>query len=230
MLRRTYSNCSLYDYMITMTILHFPVNTLYRWERRIWTWMESWTSWSSSCSFLWNLMNTFTAFSCCSPSATSSLYVFLQLPFSLSYVYHWHLYLKWSQWNIVATVTISAEGELFFCQRMSTVVMQSLALVQHSSPVPGAKLFISGDLRLQQKTPLPHRGLYNVYNVRTHRAAPFLFAHANFSTATEVFCYPLYTGKAEAEYNRLNRVHQKFMTERRLNVRRNLKKTCRRRK
>ncbi|XP_061577242.1 transmembrane protein 231 [Cololabis saira] len=49
--------------------------------------------------------------------------------------------------------------------RMSTVVMQSLAFVQHSSPVPGAKLFVSGDLRLQQKTPLPHRGLYNIYNV-----------------------------------------------------------------
>lgn len=48
---------------------------------------------------------------------------------------------------------------------MSTVVMQSLAYLQHSSSVPGAKLFISGDLRLQQKTPLPHRGLYNVYNV-----------------------------------------------------------------
>ncbi|XP_040894392.1 transmembrane protein 231 isoform X2 [Toxotes jaculatrix] len=49
--------------------------------------------------------------------------------------------------------------------RMSTVVMQSLAYVQHSSSVPGAKLFISGDLRLQQRTPLPHRGLYNIYNV-----------------------------------------------------------------
>uniref|UniRef100_A0A1A8MZ35 Transmembrane protein 231 n=2 Tax=Nothobranchius TaxID=28779 RepID=A0A1A8MZ35_9TELE len=49
--------------------------------------------------------------------------------------------------------------------RMSTVVMQSLAYVQHSSPVPGVKLFISGDLRLQQRTPLPHRGLYNIYNV-----------------------------------------------------------------
>uniref|UniRef100_I3JY08 Transmembrane protein 231 n=1 Tax=Oreochromis niloticus TaxID=8128 RepID=I3JY08_ORENI len=48
--------------------------------------------------------------------------------------------------------------------RMSTVVMQSLAYVQHSSCVPGAKLFISGDLRLQQRTPLPHRGLYNIYN------------------------------------------------------------------
>ena len=53
-----------------------------------------------------------------------------------------------------------------FCQRMSTVVMQSLAYVQHSSSVPGARLFISGDLRLQQRTPLPHRGLYNIYNVR----------------------------------------------------------------
>uniref|UniRef100_H3CM39 Transmembrane protein 231 n=1 Tax=Tetraodon nigroviridis TaxID=99883 RepID=H3CM39_TETNG len=42
--------------------------------------------------------------------------------------------------------------------RMSTVAMQSLAYLQHSSSVPGAKLFISGDLRLQQKTPLPHRG------------------------------------------------------------------------
>ena len=51
---------------------------------------------------------------------------------------------------------------------MSTVVMQSLAYVQHSSSVPGAKLFISGDLKLQQRTPLPHRGVYNVYNVRAH--------------------------------------------------------------
>ncbi|XP_069570386.1 transmembrane protein 231 [Brachyistius frenatus] len=49
--------------------------------------------------------------------------------------------------------------------RMSTVVMQSLAYVQHSSSVPGAKLFVHGDLRLQQRTPLPHRGLYDVYNV-----------------------------------------------------------------
>lgn len=53
-------------------------------------------------------------------------------------------------------------------QRMSTVVMQSLAYLQHSSPVPGAKLFISGDLKLQQKTPLPHRGVYDIYNVGTY--------------------------------------------------------------
>ncbi|KAG7281536.1 hypothetical protein CRUP_007570 [Coryphaenoides rupestris] len=49
--------------------------------------------------------------------------------------------------------------------RMSTVVMQSLAYIQYSSPVPGAQLFVSGDLRLQQRVPLPHRGLYNIYNV-----------------------------------------------------------------
>ncbi|XP_022071801.2 transmembrane protein 231 [Acanthochromis polyacanthus] len=58
--------------------------------------------------------------------------------------------------------------------RMSTVVMQSLAYVQHSSSVPGAKLFISGDLKLQQRTPLPHRGLYNVYNVSViNGSSPF---------------------------------------------------------
>ncbi|XP_041852986.1 transmembrane protein 231 [Melanotaenia boesemani] len=62
--------------------------------------------------------------------------------------------------------------------RMSTVVMQSLALVQHSSPVPGAKLLISGDLRLQQRTPLPHRGLYNIYNVSlVDDSSPFASAY-----------------------------------------------------
>lgn len=49
--------------------------------------------------------------------------------------------------------------------RMSTVAMQSLAYVHFSSAVPGARLFISGDLRLEQKVPLSHRGLYNLYNV-----------------------------------------------------------------
>ncbi|XP_016351560.1 transmembrane protein 231-like [Sinocyclocheilus anshuiensis] len=49
--------------------------------------------------------------------------------------------------------------------RMSTVVMQTLAFVQHSSPVPGSQLFICGDLKLNQRTPLPHRGLHSTYNV-----------------------------------------------------------------
>ncbi|KAM9375824.1 transmembrane protein 231 [Pholidichthys leucotaenia] len=62
--------------------------------------------------------------------------------------------------------------------RMSTVVMQSLAYVQHSSPVAGAKLFVSGDLRLQQRTPLPHRGLYNIYNVSViDGSSPFVSAY-----------------------------------------------------
>ncbi|KAG7453681.1 transmembrane protein 231 [Solea senegalensis] len=62
--------------------------------------------------------------------------------------------------------------------RMSTVVMQSLVYVQHSSSVPGAKLFISGDLRLQQRAPLPHRGLYNVYNVSViDGSSPFASAY-----------------------------------------------------
>uniref|UniRef100_A0A672QLG9 Transmembrane protein 231 n=1 Tax=Sinocyclocheilus grahami TaxID=75366 RepID=A0A672QLG9_SINGR len=49
--------------------------------------------------------------------------------------------------------------------RMSTVVMQTLAFVQHSSPVPGSQLFVCGDLKLNQRTPLPHRGLHSTYNV-----------------------------------------------------------------
>ncbi|XP_031678550.1 transmembrane protein 231 isoform X1 [Oncorhynchus kisutch] len=63
-------------------------------------------------------------------------------------------------------------------QRMSTVVMQTLAFVQHSSSVPGSQLFISGDLRLQQRTPLPHRGLHTVYNVSViDGASPFASAY-----------------------------------------------------
>ncbi|XP_023675571.1 transmembrane protein 231 [Paramormyrops kingsleyae] len=49
--------------------------------------------------------------------------------------------------------------------RMSTLVMQSLLMVQHSSPVPGSQLLLSGDLRLHQRVLLPHRGLDTRYNV-----------------------------------------------------------------
>ncbi|XP_047452694.1 transmembrane protein 231 [Mugil cephalus] len=62
--------------------------------------------------------------------------------------------------------------------RMSTVAMQSLAYLQHSSSVPGAKLLVSGDLRLQQRTALPHRGLYDVYNVSVIDASsPFISSY-----------------------------------------------------
>ncbi|MCI4392959.1 hypothetical protein PGIGA_G00151760 [Pangasianodon gigas] len=50
-------------------------------------------------------------------------------------------------------------------RRMSVVVMQSMVLVQSSSPVPVSQLFISGDLKLQQKEPLSHRGVHTEYNV-----------------------------------------------------------------
>ncbi len=50
-------------------------------------------------------------------------------------------------------------------QRMSTLVMQTLAFVQHSSPVPGSQLFVCGDLKLNQRAPLAHRGVHSMYNV-----------------------------------------------------------------
>lgn len=49
--------------------------------------------------------------------------------------------------------------------RMSTFVMQSMAFIQYASPVPGAKLYINGDLRLQQRQPLRYQGLDTTYNV-----------------------------------------------------------------
>lgn len=73
------------------------------------------------------------------------------------------------------TVPLKAEEQIYSIQllltfsyqlfRMSTVVMQSMAFIQHSSSVPGSQLFISGDLRLHQQIPLPHRGPHTAYNV-----------------------------------------------------------------
>ncbi|XP_053487633.1 transmembrane protein 231 isoform X1 [Ictalurus furcatus] len=58
--------------------------------------------------------------------------------------------------------------------RMSVVVMQSMLLLQSSSPVPVSQLFISGDLKLQQKEPLSHRGVHTDYNVSViDSASPF---------------------------------------------------------
>ncbi|XP_042294368.1 transmembrane protein 231 [Sceloporus undulatus] len=61
-------------------------------------------------------------------------------------------------------------------QRMSTFEMQSMALVQASSPAPGARVFVSGDLRLLQRQPLRHTtGLDdNAYNVSViNSTSPF---------------------------------------------------------
>ncbi|XP_020819326.1 transmembrane protein 231 isoform X1 [Phascolarctos cinereus] len=49
--------------------------------------------------------------------------------------------------------------------RMSRFVMQSMAFLQSSFPIPGAQVSVNGDLRLQQRQPLKYRGLDNRYNV-----------------------------------------------------------------
>ncbi|KAL2094027.1 hypothetical protein ACEWY4_011339 [Coilia grayii] len=77
--------------------------------------------------------------------------------------------------NLQLELPVSSEEQVYSIQllltfsyqlfRMSTVVMQTLAFVQHSSPVPGSQLFVSGDLCLEQRVPLPHRGLHTTYNV-----------------------------------------------------------------
>lgn len=82
---------------------------------------------------------------------------------------------KLDQLNLQLELPLRPEEQVYSIQlllmfsyqlfRMSTVVMQTLAFVQHSSPVPGSQLFVSGDLRLEQRAPLPHRGLHTMYNV-----------------------------------------------------------------
>lgn len=62
--------------------------------------------------------------------------------------------------------------------RMSTFVMQCMAFIQHSSPVPGSQLYINGDLRLQQRQPLSHRGINTRYNVSViNGSSPFASAY-----------------------------------------------------
>lgn len=56
--------------------------------------------------------------------------------------------------------------------------MQTLAFVQHSSPVPGSQLFVCGDLKLNQQAPLAHRGVHSMYNVSAINASsPFASAY-----------------------------------------------------
>ncbi|KAM8946266.1 transmembrane protein 231 [Pelodytes ibericus] len=58
--------------------------------------------------------------------------------------------------------------------RMSTFIMQSMVFIQHSSPIPGAQLYVNGDLRLQQRQPLNHKGLDTRYNVSViNGSSPF---------------------------------------------------------
>lgn len=60
-------------------------------------------------------------------------------------------------------------NSLFSCspfQRMSTLVMQSMAFLQFFSPVPGSQLYTNGDLKLNQRQLLNYCGLDTRYNVR----------------------------------------------------------------
>nr|F7B645.1 RecName: Full=Transmembrane protein 231 [Xenopus tropicalis] len=63
--------------------------------------------------------------------------------------------------------------------KMSTFIMQSMALIQYSSPIPGSQLYMNGDLKLQQRQPLNHRGLDTTYNVSViNRSSPFASTYA----------------------------------------------------
>lgn len=77
-------NCSVYVFFCVCDNSHC------RWEKRIKTKMGSWTSWLFNCSYPWNLRSRCTASSCCSPSATSSLYVLHWLLASFVYSTHSH--------------------------------------------------------------------------------------------------------------------------------------------
>ncbi|XP_077840038.1 transmembrane protein 231 isoform X7 [Macaca mulatta] len=60
--------------------------------------------------------------------------------------------------------------------RMVTLVMQSMAFLQSSFPVPGSQLYVNGDLRLQQKQPLSCGGLDARYNVSViNGTSPFAY-------------------------------------------------------
>ena len=43
--------------------------------------------------------------------------------------------------------------------------MESIAYIYYSSPLAGAQFSTTGQLRLQQSSPLPHKGIHDVYNV-----------------------------------------------------------------
>ncbi|XP_077840856.1 transmembrane protein 231-like isoform X3 [Macaca mulatta] len=60
--------------------------------------------------------------------------------------------------------------------RMVTLVMQSMAFLQSSFPVPGSQLYVNGDLRLQQKQLLSCGGLDARYNVSViNGTSPFAY-------------------------------------------------------
>ena len=54
---------------------------------------------------------------------------------------------------------------IFSRQRFSTLLMESMAYVHHTSGIPGAHFITTGELRLKQKYLLRHSGRTTTYNV-----------------------------------------------------------------
>lgn len=83
-------------------------------------------------------------------------------------------------------------------QRMSTLVMQSMAFLQFFSPVPGSQLYMNGDLKLNQRQLLNHCGLDTRYNVRKlfflpHPFPPRLYPPSTIGD-TLIICTPAQSG------------------------------------
>jgi hypothetical protein len=47
--------------------------------------------------------------------------------------------------------------------------MEGMGYINHDSMKAGARYDVVGELRFNQKEPLPHRGTYNKYNVSNER-------------------------------------------------------------
>eukprot|EP00794_Sanderia_malayensis_P019194 gene19194-21116_t len=57
---------------------------------------------------------------------------------------------------------------LFFdykLHRFSSLQMESMAYIHHTSAISGSEFYTEGELRLKQKYLLPHKGTYTTYNV-----------------------------------------------------------------
>ncbi|XP_026312244.1 transmembrane protein 231-like isoform X3 [Piliocolobus tephrosceles] len=81
--------------------------------------------------------------------------------------------------------------------RMVTLVMQSMAFLQSSFPVPGSQLYVNGDLRLQKQQPLSCGGLDARYNVSViNGTSPF--AH-DYDLTHVVAAYQERNGESQGE-------------------------------
>ncbi|XP_070941084.1 uncharacterized protein [Macaca nemestrina] len=80
---------------------------------------------------------------------------------------------------------------------MVTLVMQSMAFLQSSFPVPGSQLYVKGDLRLQQKQPLSCGGLDARYNVSViNGTSPFAY---DYDLTHVVAAYQERNGESQVE-------------------------------